>query len=263
MAYNLEFEKYQAAGNDFIILDASKLQSWPNEIQIRQWCNRHFGIGADGCIILTQTDAVNLKMQYYNADGKPGSFCGNGARAACRFAQLHNWIDHYAELHAADGIHRAQINSESDSISIAMNPVQQVTETDLGYELNTGSPHLIIFVDDVHKLDVEHQGRSIRNSPRYRVEGINVNFISITDEVVFVRTYERGVEAETLSCGTGVTAAALALMHKQKTRALQQHIQVNTKGGILYVNAHNTAVGFTSVQLTGPAHIVFSGKIQF
>jgi diaminopimelate epimerase len=212
--------------------------------------------------VLTQLEDEVLKMDYFNADGNPGTFCGNGARAAFRYAQMQHWVKHAAILHAADGIHRAQHHMESDAIAISMQPVHRILKTDLGYELHTGSPHLIVFVEHIHQYEVFDQGRFIRNSQRYLNEGINVNFVSLNHGEVFVRTYERGVEAETLSCGTGVTAAALAVMHKNPSSLQAQRIRVNTRGGALYVSAVKTNDGYDAIELSGPAQFVFSGNIK-
>jgi diaminopimelate epimerase len=143
-----------------------------------------------------------------------------------------------------------------------MQPVQRILKTDLGYELNTGSPHLIVFVENIHQYEVFDKGRQIRNSPKYLNEGINVNFVSHTNGDIFVRTYERGVEAETLSCGTGVTASALAVMHKNSATLQTHRIQVNTRGGTLYVSAQKTNEGYDAIELSGPAKWVFSGFIN-
>ncbi|MFZ9450879.1 MAG: diaminopimelate epimerase [Bacteroidia bacterium] len=258
----LAFDKYQACGNDFIIVDGSNLLQGIESQQIQACCNRYFGIGADGFIVLTQLEDEVLKMDYFNADGHPGSFCGNGARAAFRYAQSQHWVKHSAVLHAADGSHRAQYTTETDCIAISMQPVQRILKTDLGYELNTGSPHLIVFVENIHQYEVFDKGRQIRNSPKYLNEGINVNFVSHTNGDIFVRTYERGVEAETLSCGTGVTASALAVMHKNSATLQTHRIQVNTRGGTLYVSAQKTNEGYDAIELSGPAKWVFSGFIN-
>ena len=259
----IPFKKYQGTGNDFIVVDNRKL-FFPNTdfSFIKLLCDRQFGIGADGLMLLQNHQEVDFEMKYYNADGKPGSLCGNGGRCIVAFAKSLNLIKNETKFLAVDGIHTAKI---SDGIvSLAMNDVNELIETELGYQLNTGSPHLVIKVNDIQNLNVFEEGKRIRNLPEYILEGINVNFIDEYESNFEIRTYERGVENETLSCGTGVTAAILVLAHIKKMNG-NNRLTIKTIGGELSVsfNANQLSNAFTNIELIGPAIHVFSGVVGY
>jgi diaminopimelate epimerase len=252
------FWKYQATGNDFIVIDEEELRfDLKDEDIIRSLCQRHLGIGSDGILVLAmQGDALNI--EFLNPDGSR-SFCGNGSRAAVRFAQEQEWIGHRVGFKAIDGSHEAQV--VDDGIRISMRPVQYPVSKDEGEFLDTGSPHLVLERDDVKVMDVKSLGAEVRYSEEWTKTGVNVNFLeSCGPEHIYIRTYERGVEAETLSCGTGVTAAALYWANKQDMT--EGRIQVDTLGGVLTVGFERNPNGFDSIYLEGPAKRVFEGFIE-
>lgn len=256
----ISFFKYQGTGNDFILLDNRKnLYGALQEKQIAALCHRRFGIGADGLMLLNERKGYDFEMKYYNADGIEGSMCGNGGRCLVKFAhQLGIHSDLYSFL-AVDGEHLAEID-ELGIVSLKMQDVDEVNEDNGHYLLNTGSPHLVKIMSDVADIDVYHQGMEIRFSTPYAQEGINVNFVEQkTTDSIFVRTYERGVEDETLSCGTGVTAAALIAYHNAIG---YNNVRVQTRGGNLEVEyERNEDLSYTNIWLSGPAEKVFEGKI--
>lgn len=257
----IPFHKYQGTGNDFIIIDNREdhfgnLSS--NDISFL--CDRSFGIGADGLILFNKKPGFDFEMLYYNADGKPSSLCGNGSRCIVRFASDLGMHKYSYRFLAADGPHDAEIDNEG-LIRVRMNDVNKV-EQHTGYSLlNTGSPHFVKFADDVKEIDVAETGRDIRNSKAFVKEGVNVNFVeTLDDDKIFVRTYERGVEDETLSCGTGVTASALLAAHNEKGF---NRVDVITPGGELSVEFNRIDEShFDNIWLCGPAEKVFSGEIE-
>lgn len=254
----ISFYKYQGTGNDFVMIDNRKL-TFPadDEALVKQLCDRRMGIGADGLILLQDHPDYDFEMVYFNADGRLGSMCGNGARCTVRFAKQLGVIEDVACFLAADGEHQASI--ERDEIHLKMNDVQGVEKIGEDYYLNTGSPHYIRFVDDVENLDVYTEGRAIRYNDRFKAVGTNVNFVQrLGENEIFVRTYERGVEDETLSCGTGVTAAALVAGIK----GMQSPLKVKVLGGELQVAFERNSDGsFKYIYLIGPARLVFTGSI--
>jgi len=251
----IHFHKYQAAGNDFILYD-NRDHSFPAGKEVfAHICDRKFGVGADGVILIENDENEPFKVVYINPDGSQ-SLCGNGCRAAVRFAKSLNLTDINAVFNAFDGTHQAQILDKS--INLSMRNVQNGREINDGIFLDTGSPHLVLFVEDVHNYDVVGEGRVWRYSNHFKA-GANVNFVEVlTANHIYVRTYERGVEAETLSCGTGVTAAALAA----STRGLTSPVTIDTRGGQLKVSFEKCVDGFEHVWLEGPAEHVFSGEIE-
>ena len=253
----INFHKYQATGNDFIIID-NRSRQFPasDKTLIQRLCHRKFGIGADGLILLENSEIADFKMLYYNADGSLGSFCGNGSRAVASFAQSLGLIDDRGVFEAYDGIHKTII--KGNLIQINMSDVQNGRQLLNGTFLDTGSPHYIKFVSDLDKLDVFQLGKRLRYSSEFAPNGSNINFVEkITEDKIKVRTYERGVENETLSCGTGVTAAAMATSQK-----LTNKVEVSTAGGQLSVSFEKVADGYQNVWLKGPAEMVYSGKID-
>jgi diaminopimelate epimerase len=257
----IEFYKYQGTGNDFILLDNREdiYNAITNE-QVKFLCDRHFGIGADGLMLLNNNEEYDFEMIYYNADGKPGSMCGNGGRCIVQFASMLGIKKKEYRFLATDGAHEAEIDLEKE-VSLKMKDVTDVNFTLNNFLLNTGSPHYVVYVKDVESEDVVTEGRKIRHSKDFAKEGVNVNFVQIiSDDEIYVRTYERGVEDETLSCGTGVTASALVSAHNDKGF---NRVEVKTKGGRLSVEFEkNSETEFTNIWLSGPAMKVFSGVIN-
>lgn len=254
----ISFYKYQGTGNDFVMVDNRKLTFPADDEQlVKQLCDRRTGIGADGLILLQDHPDYDFEMVYFNADGRLGSMCGNGARCTVRFAKQLGVIEDVACFLAADGEHQASI--EREQIHLKMNDVAGVEQIGEDYYLNTGSPHYVRFVDDVQALDVFAEGRAIRYNERFKEVGTNVNFVQrLSDNEIFVRTYERGVEDETLSCGTGVTACALVAGMK----GMLSPVKVKVLGGELEVSfEQNTDGGFKYIYLIGPARQVFTGSI--
>jgi len=255
----IDFYKYQGTGNDFVIID-NRDGSFPKENKelVSQICDRRFGVGADGLLLLENHDTVDFTMHYFNADGNLGSMCGNGGRCIVRFAEFLNIIKGHAVFEAIDGIHEAILAEES--ISLKMNDVSDIIVSKKHTFLDTGSPHHVELVNNLKGYNVEKEGAFIRYTT-YGKEGANINFVEIIDPNSFaVRTYERGVEAETLSCGTGVTAVAIALYEKNITSS--NKVILNTKGGVLQVKFKKTEAGYSDVYLKGPALQIFKGIWQ-
>lgn len=257
----MHFYKYQGAGNDFILLDNRLGTIQLTSTQIRSLCDRRLGIGGDGLMLLNASHEADFQMSYFNADGNPGSLCGNGSRCIIRFAHDLGIQKTTYEFLASDGPHQAQILPDGH-IRLQMHDVHRIESTELGFFLDTGSPHVVQFVNDLEALDVHTLGKSIRHHPRFAPSGTNVNFIERTNQPdqIRVRTFERGVEAETLSCGTGVTACALVLARTDKTI---RETQIHTPGGKLRVSYQtNDFEQFQDICLTGPAERVFEGEID-
>jgi diaminopimelate epimerase len=257
---NMEFYKYQGTGNDFVIADnRDGRYNGLTQQKVADLCDRRFGIGADGLMLLQLKEGYDFEMVYYNADGKEGSMCGNGGRCLVNFAKRLQVIDNKAYFIASDGEHFAEIFADG-KVKLKMQDVTAVELSEGYILLNTGSPHYISFQNNVKALDVYNEGRKIRYSKRFANEGVNVNFVETLNENLYVRTYERGVENETLSCGTGVTAAAIAA---SGDTFKNYQINISTPGGNLQVQF--TKVDdqtFTDVYLIGPAEFVFSGSIN-
>ena len=254
----IKFYKYQGTGNDFIMID-NRNQSFPkHDVDlVKKMCDRRFGIGADGLILLENHESFDFQMVYYNSDGNESTMCGNGGRCIVAFARFLNVFEHKATFNAIDGLHEAEING--NVVKLKMIDVPEIAKIDADYQLNTGSPHFVRYVEDVQNLDVYKNGYEIRNSEPYKKEGINVNFVSkISDNEVFVRTYERGVEDETYSCGTGVTASCLTFMNEFGGG----EVSVKTLGGNLKVYAEKYEAGFRNIWLEGPAEYVFEGVFK-
>jgi diaminopimelate epimerase len=257
----IHFYKYQGAGNDFILLDNRNwLYTVLTTAQIKQLCDRRFGIGADGLMMLNKKDGYDFEMKYFNADGKEGSMCGNGGRCIVKFASHLGIGGGDYHFLAVDGPHDAAIDDQG-TVNLKMKEVDGWNEIEGDYVLNTGSPHYVRMVSDVMDLDVVKQGMDIRYNETYARQGINVNFVELkSPEEIMVRTYERGVEDETLSCGTGVTASALVCYHNEVGF---NQVKVQTRGGRLLVkydrNADNS---YHNIWLCGPAERVYKGSIE-
>ncbi len=255
---NLTFYKYQGTGNDFVIIDnRSNIFPKDNANIISSLCNRYFGIGADGLILLENDKDTDFRMVYYNADGNESTMCGNGGRCIVAFAHKIGLFEKETTFIAIDGLHHASINN--GIVSLQMIDVDEVAINETYCFANTGSPHHVELVEDLDSFDVFTKGRDIRNNI-YGKEGSNVNFVEpLNDSTFKVRTYERGVEDETLACGTGVTAVALAMHASGKTN--NSAITLPVKGGELSVSFEKNNDRYTNIFLIGPATFVFKGEI--
>lgn len=309
----MQFIKYHGSGNDFILID-NRQNQWENFIQsfspqpvveqqipknnkiytpeniaVFQLCHRHFGIGADGLMLLQNTDSAHFEMVYFNSDGHLSTMCGNGGRCIAHYAaslgigESISPTENRLQFIAPDGLHRANINTANYWVELSMNSVRGLLNSTLSsnhWVLNTGSPHLVELTDDyeLKGTDFIPWAQSIRYSEEFAAQGINVNLVHpLSENTVAMRTYERGVENETLSCGTGVTAAAIAFFHtKQLNEATesnvdanrnyktsdQHEISVQTSGGELRVRFQYTAPSeFDEIILAGPALPLFVGHL--
>ena len=255
----LNFSKYQGTGNDFVIID-NRLNIFPKQnALIKHLCDRHFGIGADGLMLLESSNNVDFYMRYYNSDGNESTMCGNGGRCITHFARKIGLIQASAHFYGIDGEHFSNIE-DCGLINLKM---QDVKELEIGkdyYFLNTGSPHYVCFVSDVLKVDVDKEGRRIRNSYNLNNGGTNVNFVDLSQNKIHVRTFERGVEAETLACGTGSVASAITVCHH--TKSDKREFKITTQGGELTVKLNKASnTEYNNIWLKGPATHVFDGEI--
>lgn len=253
----ISFSKYQGTGNDFVLIDNRSGAVHLTTKQVADLCHRRFGIGADGLMLLENEPGFDFKMVYYNSDGNESSMCGNGGRCITRFAYDCGIRKPEYLFLAVDGPHAATI--EDHLVRLKMKDVLKVDHHATYSLVDTGSPHFVKSIVDLRNHDVVAEGRQIRNSDRFREKGVNVNFVEQIDESgIFVRTYERGVEDETYSCGTGVTAAALLNAHNETGF---NHVDVTTLGGKLYVDYDKDEEHFTNIWLCGPAVKVFDGTV--
>lgn len=258
----IKFYKYHGTGNDFVILDNRDEQySQLSVREVKHMCDRHFGIGADGVMLLNLAADYDFEMKYYNADGHEGSMCGNGGRCLVKFAYDIGIHKSDYTFVATDGLHHANFD-EHGWVQLKMIDVNKVEEHFGNMILNTGSPHYIKLVNNIHHYNVFEEGKNLRYSKDFKANGINVNFVEMEDEQdkIYVRTYERGVENETLSCGTGVTASALICAHNSYGF---NRVEVQTPGGELAVEFDKTGEDqFKNIWLCGPAVKVFSGEME-
>ena len=257
----MNFYKYQGTGNDFVMID-NREENFPknNKILIAQLCHRRFGIGADGLILLENDPQYDFRMVYYNSDGRESTMCGNGGRCVVAVAKQLGIIEHKTLFIAVDGEHRATIEGDN-YVRLQMKNVTEVEEHKGYVFLNTGSPHHVQWVKEVDTVDVKDEGATIRYGKLYATQGgSNVNFVSKGENGFKVRTYERGVEDETYSCGTGVTAVAIALYHTKQTE--NQSITLHTRGGDLQVSFDRVGEGYENIYLSGSAQFVFEGTIK-
>jgi diaminopimelate epimerase len=264
---NMKFWKYQGAGNDFIMLDQRMEQTITRADTglIERMCDRRFGIGADGLILLQQKNGFDFEMVYFNADGRESTMCGNGGRCIAAFARHRGLAGEKCCFIAIDGPHDATIAAPDDPwqevwIELKMKDVGIISKQQGAYILDTGSPHYVRFTEQLDRKDMFSEGRAVRYSDTFRQEGINVNLVEIAGDGLHIRTYERGVEDETLACGTGVTAAALASVLQKGNTFGQIEVPVFAKGGQLSVRftAHENG-SFSDIWLCGPARQVFEG----
>ncbi len=253
----LPFHKYQATGNDFILIDNRSMMVDHSVELAQRLCDRKFGIGSDGLIIIQNHPKFDFEMIFYNPDGSM-SLCGNGSRCAVNFTHKLGLIEDDCNFLAYDGAHEASI-LEGGIVRLRMADVHSVRSMADGTFVDTGSPHLMVYLENVLEKDVVTMGQTIRYNDQFKAEGVNVNFVEVgNDNSILVRTYERGVENETLSCGTGVTAAAIASSQK----GLTSPIAIKTKGGNLKVEFNQVGDDFTNVYLIGPAKEVYQGTID-
>ncbi len=255
MKRKIPFEKYEATGNDFIILDFFEFE-WLDlkDVElIKKMCDRHFGIGADGLIAVCPESGIDFYMKYFNSDGNPSSFCGNGSRASIKYMESKQGNNTFS-FKAFDGLHEGRVYE--GGIAVKMIDIDSSQITKYGSLIQSGSPHLIVEAQNPWELPINEKGKELRN--HFNPNGVNVNFIEILGDVLKIATYERGVEAETLACGTGVTAAAYYA-------AIQAHAhgkfsqKVLSKGGALEVEMHIEDQQASHIWLSGPANHVFSG----
>lgn len=260
----LEFKKYHGAGNDFIIIDNRSSFFMGNKELVKFLCDRHFGIGADGLMLLENHPKKDFLMRYFNADGGEATLCGNGGRCIVAFAHCLGIINESTEFMAMDGVHKANVKKHEDYfyVELQMNDVDLEGINSNFDFLNTGSPHHISWVDDVEQTEVFVEGKSIRYSDRYTsIGGANVNFVEpISKNRIKIRTYERGVEDETLACGTGSTAAAI--LYALKNNFTESIIEVEAIGGELQVKFEKNGNRVQNIFLSGPAKEVFCGRIE-
>lgn len=256
------FYKYHGTGNDFILLaDEHRQFDTTNEALIQHWCSRRFGIGADGLIVLQKDDVVDFNMVYCNSDGRISSMCGNGGRCAVAFAKFLGWIDDNTTFRAIDGLHEAIIYSDG-LVRLQMNDVTQITVDEGCYHMNTGSPHFVSFDAAAMDKDFLPYARAIRYNKTFKQEGVNVNVVQeYKPGYLNIRTYERGVEAETYSCGTGAVAAAISA-HCRNGGTKKAIYHLSTRGGSLTVGLRVDEQGnYTGIYLEGTAVQVYHGQI--
>ncbi|HNW89477.1 MAG TPA: diaminopimelate epimerase [Bacteroidales bacterium] len=254
------FHKYHGAGNDFIIIDNRNLSFNAAEDVISRLCHRRFGVGADGLLLLEGSEIHDFSMRYFNSDGREGSMCGNGGRCIAAFAHDQLNLKEKITFSAVDGLHQSEILKKEGDVSQVRLKMADVTMVQHGegyYFLDTGSPHYVTFVDHADETDVVAAGRAIRYSPLFP-QGTNVDFVEIREAQLYVRTYERGVEDETLSCGTGVTASAIAASFIIPANSFE----ITTRGGNLKVSFSNENEIYSNVWLEGPATLVFKGELE-
>lgn len=255
MSTSIPFVKYHGTGNDFVIIDQRAVAyiAYDQVALIARMCRRHFGIGADGLMILAASDEADFEMVYFNADGGRSTMCGNGGRCIVHFARELGIIDAQTSFIAIDKLYEARI--EGDAISLRMPDVDSISRDGDAYVIDTGSPHYVKLADEAAHADIVDYGASVRYNDRYKADGINVNLLTARSGDILVTTYERGVEDMTLSCGTGVTAAAI-VAHKN---GAVSPVAVSTPGGRLEVSFSEKGGDYHDVWLTGPAQRVYSG----
>ncbi len=254
----IPYKKYHGTGNDFIMIDNRELGLKLSKSQIAQLCNRRFGIGADGLILL-EIDSDTVKMVYYNSDGAPSSMCGNGGRCFVTFCQNLEVLSESSEFLAVDGMHPFKM--AGDEVSLKMGDVDSIESIGDAVYMDTGSPHYVTMVDEVLDINIINDAHKIRYNERFSAEGTNVNFVEMMDGITHIRTYERGVEDETLSCGTGATACAIAMHHLGHVS--ETDVPVKVLGGKVSIAfAPQPDGSYTNIWLTGPTTHVFDGTIK-
>lgn len=254
------FFKYHGAGNDFVFLDERGLSTPLDDSLVRQLCHRRFGVGADGVLLLSPNDRYDFELTLYNADGQKGSLCGNGSRCAVHAAFRMGFVDERCTFITYDGVHRARMHSDG-TIGVMLNNPSEITTIGDHYFCDTGSPHIVLYEENVDEADVPGRGKQLRNDESIHEGGSNVNFVEEkADDVLKVRTFERGVEEETWSCGTGAVACALVQAHRKDISG-DHIIAIEQLGGTLSVSFSRDEDGaFEDIWLRGPVASPFQGK---
>ena len=254
----IDFYKYQGTGNDFIMID-DRENGFDIDDQelVSALCERRMGIGADGLILLRDHTKLDFEMIYFNSDGKMSTMCGNGGRCIVDFARMLNIIQDETSFMAIDGSHDAKI--VQDKIYLKMQDVKNIERVGDGFFLDTGSPHYVLLADNLPSLDVNKEGCRVRNLDVFKKEGVNVNFVLDAPEIE-VRTYERGVETETLSCGTGVVASAIVMHYTNCIK--EDTVCIKTRGGVLEVAFERFNEYYRSIWLSGPVSMVYAGEFE-
>jgi len=256
----ITFSKYHGTGNDFIMVDNRTGGLNPTVNLVEKLCNRHFGIGADGLILLENAQESSLMMRYFNSDGRESTMCGNGGRCYAHFAHQLGLAGQHVSFYGIDGFHEAYM-LDNGNIRLRMIDVSAVEPVEDGFFLNTGSPHFVLFVRNVEEVSVEHEGRLTSKSVNVQHGGTNVNFVQLAGEKVLkIRTYERGVEAETLSCGTGSVASAIA--YANFFGFAEGPVELLAPGGTLRVYFNQEGDGYKNIWLEGAVTHVFNGSIE-
>lgn len=257
-----KFGKYHGAGNDFVMINAIKTPINLTDDEVKAICDRRTGIGADGLIMVLPSEKYDFRMKYYNCDGHESTFCGNGGRCIAAFAAEEGLCPQHHEYEAVDGPHKVLLTKNSDNeymVSITMRDIDSYDLNDQRLIINTGSPHYVTRVENLSRYDVRKHGAEIRNDKRISIDGVNVDFMEIIDNQYNIRTFERGVEDETLACGTGVTASAIAA-------ALWyggENIDIKTTLATLNVRLKKSGNSIKDIILSGPATHVFDGFYIF
>ena len=260
--HHIRFSKYHGAGNDFIMINAISEELLLPEELIARICNRRIGVGADGLIVLLPSDEHDFRMKYYNCDGKESTFCGNGGRCIAAFAHQEGIVNNLADYEAIDGLHKAiihKINENDFYVELTMSDILSYDINDERLIINTGSPHYVKKTNDLDKIDINKEGADIRYDKKVSEDGVNVDFLSFVNDIVRIRTYERGVENETLACGTGVTASAIAASLWYGGDNIDVYTRI-AKLNVKFTKVNNT---FKNVILSGPATFVFDGMFIF
>ena len=261
----LKFSKMEGTGNDFVVVDNRSGIVKDRENLAKRICLRKKGVGADGLLLLEKSDRADFRMRVFNPDGSEPEMCGNGARCVARFAYLEGIIDKECSFETLSGLVSAYIDEENVRIKMKdpsfLNLRLELSLKDgscAGYHLDTGVPHFVLFVPEIERVALEKLGPEIRYHQSFQPAGTNVDFVEVKESFLKVRTYERGVEAETLSCGTGVTAAAIVASLVQE---LTSPVEVRTKGGNLKVHfQRRNKSNFTRVFLEGEVRLVYEGR---
>ncbi|MBN1988933.1 MAG: diaminopimelate epimerase [Bacteroidales bacterium] len=257
---NLQFAKYHGAGNDFVIIDNRTNTFAPTIENVKYLCNRRIGIGADGLMLLENDEALDFKMRYFNSDGNESTMCGNGGRCIVHFAKQLNLTNDNPKFMGIDGAHEAKF-IDDDTVQLKMKDVDSFTAADDYYFIDTGSPHYICYVEDIKQVNVNEAGKSIRTTFNTENGGTNVNFVQIGNDTLLIRTFERGVEEETLACGTGAVASAIATHHFLESE--EKELKLQALGGELTVSFDKLAeLKYSNIWLTGPVKHVFNGIVN-
>lgn len=254
------FYKYQGTGNDFVMIDNRNNEFPKDNVElVANLCDRRFGVGSDGLILLEDDENTDFRMVYFNADGNESSMCGNGGRCIVAFAHFLGLIENKTEFIAVDGLHEASI--DGDIVNLKMLDVQEIKQKSNALYLNTGSPHHVQLVNELKSFNVVKEGARLRYGV-YGEKGSNINFVEHNKSGGYnIRTYERGVEDETLSCGTGVTAVALGMYHMGNTK--EKTIAVKALGGDLEVSFDEENGTYSNIYLKGKAKQVFKGELTW